>query len=69
MSRFPSWRQRWTQNLERLHLQLSGAESTPQMAVLGVLTGLLAGVVVVAFRIIVETAQHAFLPGGKPENF
>ncbi len=69
MSRFPSWRQRWTQNLERLHLQLSGAESTPQMAILGVLTGLLAGVVVVAFRIIVETAQHAFLPGGKPENF
>lgn len=69
MSRLPSWRHRWTQSLERLHLQLSGAESTPQMAVLGVLTGFLASGVVLAFRLIVETAQQGFLPGGKPENF
>jgi len=57
------------EGLERLRLRLSRAEALPQLGVLGVLTGLIVGVVMIAFRLLIESAQGAFLPGGNPENY
>jgi len=59
----------WREGLERLRLRLSRAEALPQLGVLGIVTGLLVGVVMIAFRLLIETAQGAFLPGGNPENY
>jgi CIC family chloride channel protein len=59
----------WRDGLERLRLRLSRAEALPQLGVLGILTGLIVGVVMIAFRLLIETAQGAFLPGGNPENY
>jgi len=52
-----------------LRLRLSRAEALPQLGVLGILTGLIVGVVMIAFRLLIESAQGAFLPGGNPENY
>lgn len=59
----------WRRSLDRLRLRLSRAEALPQLGVLGILTGLIVGVVMIAFRLLIETAQGAFLPGGNPENY
>ena len=55
--------------LENLRLRVSLSEALPQLALLGILCGLLAGAVMIAFRLLVETIQSAFLPGGDPENY
>lgn len=62
-------RNAWRRSLDRLRLRLSRAEALPQLGVLGILTGLIVGVVMIAFRLLIETAQGAFLPGGNPENY
>ncbi len=59
----------WQRALDRFRLRLSRAEALPQLGVLGILTGLLVGAVMIAFRLLIETAQGAFLPGGDPENY
>jgi len=59
----------WRRSLDRLRLRLSRTEALPQLGVLGILTGLMVGVVMIAFRMLIETAQGAFLPGGNPENY
>lgn len=59
----------WRGSLERLRLRLSRTEALPQLGVLGILTGLIVGAVMIAFRLLIETAQAAFLPGGNPENY
>ncbi len=48
--------------------QLASIDSTPQFALLGVASGLVTGIVVLAFRKLVEIPLDNFLPGG-PENF
>jgi H+/Cl- antiporter ClcA len=48
---------------------LSRPEALLPMAGLGVLTGLAAGLVIVAFRLAIEVPQAAVLPGGDPENY
>jgi len=41
----------------------------PQLAVLGIICGLLAGLVIVAFRVLIEYFQAAILPGGLADNY
>lgn len=62
-------RQRWQQWLDDLGLHLAGIDALPQLAMLAVPVGLLSGAVVICFRLLVETAQVQFLPGGTAENY
>ena len=52
---------------QRLHV--SRAEALPQLAVLGIACGLLAALVMIAFRMVIELSQAALLPPGGPENY
>ena len=54
---------------EKLRLKLAGAEALPFLIVLGVLTGLLAGVIIIALRLLIEALQASFLPDANPENY
>ncbi len=67
------WRSRLHEFLRRtldnLRLRVSLSEALPQLAIFGILCGLLAGAVMIAFRLLIETAQSSFLPGGNPENY
>lgn len=64
-----SLRDRWHERLEKLRLRLSSVDALPQLALLGIAAGLLAGGVVIAFRLLVETVQDVALPPGQPENY
>ncbi|MDH3370827.1 MAG: chloride channel protein, partial [Gammaproteobacteria bacterium] len=55
--------------LDALRLRLSRAEALPQLATLGVICGLLTGLVIIAFRLLIEVSQSLFLPGADPENY
>ena len=57
------------QALENLRLRTSRPDALIQLAVLGTLAGLLTGLVIISFRLLIETAQTAFLPYGDPENY
>lgn len=61
---------RWYGNrLERLRLHLARQDALLQLSLLGLLTGLLAGTVIVLFRVAVEQTQASFLVDGLPENY
>lgn len=64
--RFLGW---YGNRLERLQLHLSRHDALLQLSFLGLLTGLLAGGVIVLFRIVVEQTQASFLLDGLPENY
>jgi chloride channel protein, CIC family len=55
--------------LDTQRLRISRAEALPQFAILGILCGLLAALVMIAFRVVIEMAQGALLPPGGPENY
>ncbi len=55
--------------LERLRLHLSRPDALLQISGMGLLTGFLAGAVIVAFRLAVESLQAGMLPGHLPENY
>jgi H+/Cl- antiporter ClcA len=55
--------------LDRLRIRLSAEEGGVPLALLGLLSGLVAGAVIVAFRLGIETAQSSFLPGGGTETY
>ncbi|MES9900268.1 MAG: chloride channel protein [Sedimenticola sp.] len=55
--------------LEQLRLHLSRPDALIQLALLGLITGLLAGGIIVLFRVIVEAAQLGLLPGSHAESF
>lgn len=59
---------RWQRFIDRELLRLSQDRAPVIMTVLGVITGLLAGAVVIAFRLLYESGQGVFLAGG-PERF
>jgi H+/Cl- antiporter ClcA len=63
------WRRKSRRALDALRLRLSRAEALPQLAILGVICGLLTGIVIIAFRLLVEVSQSLFLPGADPENY
>lgn len=54
--------------LERLRLKLARADAVIQLSVLGVLCGLLAGLVIIAFRLSLEQAQ-GWLLASHPEDY
>ena len=53
----------WRSSLERLRLQLARPDALLAHALLGLLTGLATGMIIVAFRLAVEGTQAAMLPG------
>ena len=55
--------------LEDLRLRTSRPDALIHLAVLSVISGLIIGIVIVSFRLLIETAQIAFLPYGNPENY
>ena len=55
--------------LERFRSRLASVDALPQLAILGLVSGLLAGAVIVAFRILIAEIQEDFLPGGNAENY
>jgi H+/Cl- antiporter ClcA len=63
-----SARKRLSLGAESLRDQLAGADSLPQLTLLGLLTGIIAGAVIVLFRWVVEIPLGHFLPGHF-ENF
>lgn len=59
----------WYEHLERARLHLARPDALLQLAFIGILTGLAAGLVIIAFRFVVEGIQASFLPGGDAENY
>ncbi len=59
----------WSQQLDESRIRLARPDALVQLALLGLLTGLLAGAVIVLFRLFVEGLQEGILPGEGPENF
>jgi len=57
------------QRLEALRLHVSRPDALIQLALLGLLAGLLSGAVIVVFRLLVEGSQDALLPGQGAENY
>lgn len=55
--------------LENLRLRTSRPDALIQLAVLAVITGLMTGLVIVSFRLLIEGSQILFLPGNDPENY
>jgi len=55
--------------LESLRFRLARPDALLQLALLGLITGFIAGGVIVLFRILVEHSQDYLLPGNGSENF
>ncbi len=55
--------------LENTRLHLARPDAMIQLAIIGLLTGALAGLVIVAFRLLVEQTQLWLLPGDSPEAY
>ncbi|MGD8591782.1 MAG: chloride channel protein [Gammaproteobacteria bacterium] len=55
--------------LEKLRLKLAEVDALPQLALLGVCSGLIAAMVITLFRLLIEETQAGFLPGADPENY
>lgn len=55
--------------LEKIRLKLAGAEALPLLALLGIVVGVFAAMIIIAFRLVIETSQAAFLPQGNVENY
>jgi len=55
--------------IEALRFSLARPDALLQLALLGLVTGFLAGGVIVLFRFLVEGAQDTFLPGNGAENY
>jgi len=62
-------RDSWQRFLDDARQQLAHPDALLHLAVVGLLTGLAAGGVIVLFRLSVEGVQGMFLPGGGPENY
>ncbi len=55
--------------LEKLRLRTSRPDALIQLAILGVIAGLMTGIVIISFRLFIEAIQTSFLPYGDPENY
>jgi len=55
--------------LDNLRLRLASVEISPLLALLGLCCGILAGGVIILFRLTIESVQVSFLPGGLLENY
>ncbi|MES9992407.1 MAG: chloride channel protein [Candidatus Thiodiazotropha sp.] len=54
---------------DRLRLQLSRHDALLILSVLGLICGFVTGIVIILFRLLVESTQSALLPGGDAENY
>ncbi|MET0070494.1 MAG: chloride channel protein [Candidatus Thiodiazotropha sp.] len=54
---------------DRLRLQLSRHDALLILSVLGLICGFITGIVIILFRLLVESTQSALLPGGGAENY
>ncbi len=59
----------WHEQMERSRIHLARPDALLQLAWIGIITGLAAGLVIVGFRYVVEGTQSSFLPGGEAENY
>ncbi|MGH1538521.1 MAG: chloride channel protein [Gammaproteobacteria bacterium] len=60
----------WVRNaLENLRLRTSRPDALIQLAILGTIAGLMTGLVIISFRLLIEAAQKSFLPYADPENY
>lgn len=59
----------WSTQLDEVHLSLSRPEALIPLSLLGLISGLLAGGVIVLFRLSVEGFQDELLPGQGAENY
>ena len=59
----------WAERLDESRIHLARPDALLPLAFLGLLTGLLAGGVIVLFRLFVEGVQDAILPGSGSENY
>lgn len=55
--------------LEAKQLLLAGTRGGWLLALLGLVSGVLVGVVVILFRLLIELVQSGFLPAADPENY
>lgn len=60
---------RWADRIDEIRIRLARSDALLHLAVLGLLTGLLAGGVIIAFRLFVEGLQDFMLPGDGAENY
>jgi H+/Cl- antiporter ClcA len=69
MGRKKRLKHRWVEWSDRARMHLSRPDALVLLAVLGLLTGLAAGAVIIAFRLLVEGSQDALLPGRGAEAY
>ncbi|WP_203298715.1 chloride channel protein [Marinobacter sediminum] len=63
------WHQITEQLIPLFRRRLSGVDALPQLAVLGLLSGLVTGGVILVFRLAIEWPLEYFLPGDGSESF
>ena len=63
------WRRWWANRFEASRLHLAHPDALLLISMLGLLTGLFTGAVVLVFRLAVESSQELLLPGSGPENY
>ncbi|MEE3118408.1 MAG: chloride channel protein [Pseudomonadota bacterium] len=63
------WHQITEQFFPMFRRRLSGVDALPQLAVLGLLSGLITGGVILIFRLAIEWPLEYFLPGDGSESF
>ncbi len=62
-------RERFFSFIENQRLRTAHTEALPQLALIGLVCGLLAGAIIIAFRAVVEAGQTVLLADGGPESF
>ena len=55
--------------MERMRNRLGNASSLPLLALMGLLSGIAVGLVIIAFRGLIESSQAFYLPHGDPEQY
>ena len=60
---------RWHQWLDNFGVRVASLDALPQLSMLAIPVGLLSGGIIIAFRLLVESSQGLFLPGGSVENY
>ena len=69
MQIFHQLQKKWHAWLEAMRFRLARPDALIHLAFLGLITGFLAGGVIVLFRLAVEKTQDYLLPGSGPENY
>jgi len=58
-----------SEHWERFRLAMARVDAIPQMGLVGIFTGALSALVIIAFRLMVESVQSRMLPAGQAENY